>query len=93
MIEAAASGLPLIAVRAGAVAEICVDGTNGVLCQPGDISEMATAMVKILSDADLRRVYSEKSLELAREHDFERTLDKFENIYKRVISAHEKRTS
>ena len=93
LIEAAASGLPLIAVRAGAVAEICVNGSNGVLCQPGDISEMATAMVKILSDADLRRVYSEKSLELAREHDFERTLDKFENIYKRVISAHEKRTS
>ena len=93
-IEAAASGLPLIAVDAGAVSEICVDNVNGFLCQPGNISEMAVAMAKILNDTDLRKKFSEKSLELAQEHDFERTLDKFINIYKKVVALkHEKRTS
>lgn len=94
LIEAAASGLPLIAVDAGAVSEICVDNVNGFLCQPGNISEMVAAVAKILNDADLRKKFSEKSLELAQEHDFERTLDKFINIYKRVVALkHEKRTS
>lgn len=84
LIEAAATGLPLIAVDAGAVSEICVNGENGFLCQPGNIDEMAEALRKILSDGELRAKFAEKSVELAREHDFEKTLDKFENIYKKV---------
>lgn len=93
LIEAAASGLPLIAVDKGAVSEICVAGVNGFLCQPGDISEMAAAIYKLLSNKDLRERFSKKSVELAREHDFERTLDQFINIYRHVISEYEKRTS
>lgn len=86
LIEAAATGLPLVAVKAGAVSEICVDGVNGFLCQPGNISEMAEALTKILTEPKLQKEFSKKSIELAHEHDFERTLDKFINIYRRVIS-------
>lgn len=86
LIEAAASGLPLIAVDKGAVSEVCQDGENGFLCSPGDVSGISEAMVKILSDSDLRKRFAKKSLEISKEHDFEKTLDKFINIYNRVIS-------
>ena len=85
LIEAAASGLPLIAVNAGAVAEVCRNGENGVLCRPGSVEEMTEAMVKILSNKQLQQKYAKKSVEIAHEHDFEKTLDKFINIYNRVI--------
>ena len=85
LIEAAASGLPLIAVDAGAVAEVCRDGENGVLCRPGAIDEMAEALVQILSDSKLQQKFAKKSVEIAHGHDFEKTLDKFINIYDRVI--------
>ena len=85
LVEAAASGLPLIAVDKGAVSEICVDGENGFLCEPGDVAGIAEAMVRVLSDDVLRKKYSKRSVEIASEHDFEKTLDKFINIYKRVI--------
>jgi len=77
--------LPLIAVDKGAVSEICVDGENGFLCEPGDVAGIAEAMVRVLSDDVLRKKYSKRSVEIASEHDFEKTLDKFINIYKRVI--------
>ena len=97
LIEAAASGLPLIAVDAGAVSEVCLDGENGFLCEPGNVSEISAAMVKILNDSALRAKFAKKSVEIAREHDFEKTLDKFMNIYARVIKnkkiAQEKGTS
>ena len=86
LIEAAASGLPLIAVDAGAVKEICVDGENGYLCRPRDVSEISTAIVKILSNEKLRKKFAATSVKLAHEHDFERTLDRFINIYNRVLS-------
>lgn len=85
LIEAAACGLPLIAVDKGAVAEVCQNGKNGYLCEPGSVSEIAKAIVKILKDEKLRITFSKKSLEIAQEHDFEGTLDKFTNIYKKVI--------
>lgn len=85
LIEAAACGLPLIAVDKGAVSEVCITDENGYLCKPGNVDEISTAMVKILSDEKMRKKFSENSVKIAHEHDFEKTLDKFENIYKRVI--------
>ena len=86
LIEAAACGLPLIAVDKGAVSEVCLDEENGYLCEPGSVPEIAAAIKKILDDDKLRAQFSEKSLEIAKEHDFETTLDKFINIYKKVTS-------
>lgn len=85
LIEAAATGLPLIAVDKGAVSEVCINNENGYLCQPNDIEGISKAMRVILSDQALREKFAKKSLEIAHEHDFENTLDKFENIYNKVI--------
>ncbi|MBR3138966.1 glycosyltransferase [Candidatus Saccharibacteria bacterium] len=84
LIEAAASGLPLIAVNKGAVSEVCHNDENGYLCEPGNTSEISGALVKILSDARLREKFAKNSVKIAKEHDFERTLDKFINIYHKV---------
>ena len=85
LIEAAASGLPLIAVNKGAVAEVCQNGKNGILCEAGDVEGISKALVTILSDEKLREKYSKASLEIAKGHDFETTLDRFINIYNHVI--------
>jgi glycosyltransferase involved in cell wall biosynthesis len=85
LIEAAATGLPLIAVDKGAVGELCQNGKNGELCQPGDIDGIANAMVKILSDKDLQKKYSEASIEVSKKHDLNRTLKRFEEIYHEAI--------
>lgn len=86
LIEAAATGLPLIAVNKGAVAEICKNNENGFLCEPKDVDAMAAGMVKLFNDKDLRKKYSAKSLELAQKHDITNTLTRFEEIYAEVIA-------
>lgn len=85
LIEAAATGLPLVAVDAGAVGELCQNRKNGLLCRPGDTEEMAHALVKLLKDEKLRQKYGEKSLEIARQHDLNRTLARFTEIYQEAI--------
>ena len=85
LIEAAATGLPLVAVDAGAVKEICRNNENGFLCQPDDIDKIASSLVKILSNKDLQKKMSEASLKIAKTHDLNRTLERFEEIYKSVI--------
>ena len=84
LIEAAASGLPLIAVDAGAVAEVCQNNKNGFILKPGDAEGMAMAMSTILSNENLRKEMSAKSIEIANEHSLEKTVDKFLEIYQKV---------
>ena len=85
LIEGAACGLPLIAVDAGAVKELCQNHKNGILCEPGNTEQIARAMVKLLSDKELREKYGEASLEIAKKHDLRRTLNRFIEIYQTAI--------
>jgi phosphatidylinositol alpha-1,6-mannosyltransferase len=53
-LEAAASGLPVVATRTGGIPEAVNDGINGFLVTPGDISEIAAAWRKLAEDEPLR---------------------------------------
>lgn len=85
LIEAAATGLPLIAVDAGAVRELCQNQKNGILCQPRNLEEMTAAMIKILQNPKLQEKYGNKSLEIAKKHDLNHTLSRFVEIYEEAI--------
>ncbi len=85
LIEAAATGLPLIAVDKGAVGEVCITGENGFLCEPRDMEGIADGILKILTDKNLHDKFSKRSIEIASQHDMDRTLQRFEEIYQEVI--------
>jgi len=53
LLEAMASGLPVVATRAGAIPEVVVDGETGVLVAPGRPNELVAAFHD-LSDSSLR---------------------------------------
>ncbi len=86
-LEAMASGLPVVAVNAGALNELCQDGKNGYLFKYDDDAMMAAAINKILSSLKLRTTMSHKSLGIAKTHDMTHTLDRFEAIYNKLLSA------
>lgn len=85
LIEAAATGLPIVAVDAGAVRELCQNRKNGILCYPGDVNAISQAVVKLLRHDDLREKYGKYSLEVAKKHDLNHTLKRFEEIYEEAI--------
>ena len=86
LIEAAATGLPLVAVNAGAVSDIVINDKNGYLCKPGgDVDGIALSLEKILSDKALAQRFSAESLELAKQHDLSRTVARFLEIYQEAI--------
>jgi len=87
LIEAAATGLPLIAVDAGAVSEIVKTDENGYLCEPKNVSELAAALEKILSNPNLQKKFSENSLKLSRPHDLKNTIKSFEEIYEKLLAS------
>jgi glycosyltransferase involved in cell wall biosynthesis len=87
MLEAMASGQPVVAVDAGPLKELCQDKRNGYLCEQDNDKEIAVALTKIISDPDLRKSMSKESLAIAGTHDLQKTLKRFEEIYTSLINA------
>jgi glycosyltransferase involved in cell wall biosynthesis len=54
MIEALASGLPVLAARTGATGEVVDDGETGLLYDPGSDAALVAAVREIVSDDGLR---------------------------------------
>ena len=52
---------------------------------PKDVDGIAAGILKILRKPDVREAYSKKSLEIAKTHDINRTLERFEEIYQEVL--------
>jgi glycosyltransferase involved in cell wall biosynthesis len=54
--EAAAAGLPIICTKtAGAAGDVAIDARNALLVNPYSVDEVAGALERLASDADLRR--------------------------------------
>lgn len=86
MLEAMASGLPVVAVDDGALRELAHDGVNGFVVQTDDDEAMAEKVQLLLSDEKLRSQMAKESVKIAATHNLEHTLDEFEEIYNQVIS-------
>src|SRR5258706_329471 len=65
LLEAAASGLPIVAVHATCIPEIVHDEVNGYLIEPNNIDAMSEAMKKILKDSGIAKSMAKESRKLA----------------------------
>ncbi len=55
VLEAGASGLPVIATRHGGIADVILDGQTGFLCEERDVEGMSQHMKHVLRDPDLAK--------------------------------------
>jgi 1,2-diacylglycerol 3-alpha-glucosyltransferase len=85
LLEAAASGLPIVAVRASCIPEIVHDNVNGFLAEPGDVEGLSQGMTTLLSDKYKAAQMGKASLALAQEHDKHFTIAAHEKLYYQLI--------
>lgn len=81
LVEAMASGLPVVASRAAATPEVVADA--GLLTHPGDADDMAAAIARLLDDPALWAEMSAKALARASAFSWQKTAD----ATARVLSA------
>jgi len=85
VLEAMASGLPVIASRIAGNEELVVDGETGILFPTEDVDSLRVALKKILNDVSLRRQMGEASRRRVEErYSWENTAKQYALLLKRV---------
>jgi phosphatidylinositol alpha 1,6-mannosyltransferase len=86
VLEAMASGLPVIAVPEGGVRDHLQDGRNGIACRAGDVPGMALAMVRIATEWGLSRRLARGARHTAEPLSWDREIERLDRSYREVVS-------
>ena len=85
LLEAQASGLPVVAAAAGGVAEAIREGTTGCLVPREDPGALARAMQQVMDQPELaRRLGYEAARQAREEWSWERMVSAYEVLYERA---------
>jgi glycosyltransferase involved in cell wall biosynthesis len=88
VLEAAACGLPIVAVNATCIPELVKNGKNGILVPEHDEKSMADSLEIILKSRHLAKRMGNAGKGIAQGHDVESTIRKYESLYKLMVTQH-----
>ena len=84
VLEAMASGRPVVATTTGGIVDMITDGENGLLVPPDDERELTGAMGRLLDDADLRGRLAAGARERIGQFTASSVAERLEAVYARV---------
>lgn len=86
IMEAMASGLPIVSTAVGGVPELVQHSTTGLLTPKGDERALSEALRQLVSDPALRQAMGNAARHFAIEHfDIRKTVDAYEQLYAQLI--------
>ncbi len=89
-LEAMAWSVPVISSNSGGLPEVNFEGISGYLSDVGNIDEMATNAIKILSNKEILKTFKENALSIAKQFDIKNILPLYESIYQKALDKSKK---
>jgi glycosyltransferase involved in cell wall biosynthesis len=85
-LQAAVTGLPIVAADSAALPELVRHGENGMLVNPLNPAELGEAILFILSQPEKARQMGQVSLEIGCAHDERLTFQAYDQFYRDLVS-------
>jgi glycosyltransferase involved in cell wall biosynthesis len=93
MIEALASGVPVIAACTGAIHEVVSEGVNGLLYEPGSDEKLVAAVCRLLDDDTMRSCFGVRARAAAQERDWKASTATLRGYYEEALDLHSQAVS
>jgi|Deesub1362B_J571_1020462.scaffolds.fasta_scaffold01241_3 glycosyltransferase involved in cell wall biosynthesis len=91
LLEASATGLPIVATDVGGNREVVLEGITGFLVPPKDSEALAQAMLRLMAlPQEARRRMGEKARQYIKDNfSLERIVDRWEELYRELLQKKE----
>ncbi|SNR67172.1 N-acetyl-alpha-D-glucosaminyl L-malate synthase BshA [Maribacter sedimenticola] len=86
-LEAMVNKVPVISSNAGGIPEVNKDGVSGFLSEVGDIEDMASKALTILSDDEVLERFKNNAVKEAHKFDIQKVLPLYEEVYQRAYKG------
>jgi glycosyltransferase involved in cell wall biosynthesis len=86
ILEAAASGLPIVCTRTGVAPEIITHGENGLFVDYGNVDQISNAIIRVLTDSNFKRKAEKRREFILKKYDHKKEIDQYEKIYSQLAS-------
>jgi len=86
VIEAATCGTPAVVYRVPGLVDAVQDRKTGVICKVNTPEELAKEVARILTNASLRKKFSQNALEYSRQFDWEKSAKEGLAVLKKIVA-------
>ncbi|MEA2082273.1 MAG: glycosyltransferase family 4 protein, partial [Elusimicrobiota bacterium] len=86
ILDAMASGCAVIASNVGGIPEIIEDSVNGFLFKAGDEAALSGKIIKLASDAGLRKTFAAEGKKTAEKFSTGKTAEGTLTVYRKVLN-------
>jgi glycosyltransferase involved in cell wall biosynthesis len=91
LLEAMASGRPIIASSVGGIPEVVEDGVTGLLFRRGNVQELADKIIRVLNDNKLAQTLAFNARKLVKErYSWAVIANKMEDLYEKTLKSYSK---
>lgn len=87
LLEAMASGKPIVATSIAGYASVMTDGVEGIMVPPKDVDALASAIERLAGDPGLRCVMGENGRKSAQQYSWERVSGMVMDLYSELLAG------
>ncbi len=85
LVEAMASGRPIIGTNSGGTPQVIKNEFNGLLVEPKDQKALAEAMVKVFKEINFAQKLADNGARMSRDFSWEIQIEKYDRLFKEII--------
>ena len=89
VLEAMGTALPIVASRVQGIDELVIDGVNGALFDPGNVDQLAHALIKLINAGEERIKMGRASVERVKPYDWKHIADAYLALYADILGKGE----
>ena len=84
--EAMHCGLPIVTTNQGGQTDFLKEGRNALMAPPGDPSQLATCIDRMVTDGNLRETMRKNNIEDIKTHTLERMAEQYLEVFEKVVA-------